>query len=76
MGMEIHAAMAVLNTLNTIDQVFVLFNIDLNNHLISLLLRLISSLAGLLIYELQISVLCQWTKHSTENVLIYWNNPC
>lgn len=59
MGMEIHAAMAVLNTLNTIDQVFVLFNIDLNNHLISLLLRLISSLAGLLIYELQISVLCQ-----------------
>jgi hypothetical protein len=59
MGMEIHAARALLRTLNTN-----FFYIDLNNHLISFL-RFILSRAT--VYMLQISVLCQRsTKHSTK----------
>lgn len=74
MGMEIHAAMAVLHTLNT-----KLFYIDLNNHLILYFsFSLVSSFHFVSRDDwilLQISVV-QMNETLHKSILIYWNNPC
>lgn len=71
MGMEIHAALTVLHTLNTIDQ---LFYIDLNNHLISFSpSHFVSRATVNLSYKLASSVN---ERNTPPNILIYRNNPC